>query len=71
MVSINQIRLQRSAVERTSCSHIFRNSSHAVAPSSWEMLVYKEETSSVTSKVPGGSGGNLLSLLRKSVVSRI
>ena len=33
------------------------------------MLVYKEETSRVTIKVPGGGGGNLLSLFIKSVVS--
>ena len=33
--------------------------------------MYKDDTSSVTSKVPGGSNGNLLSLLIKSVVSRM
>ena len=33
--------------------------------------MYKEETSNVTIKVPGGSDGNLLSLFKKSVVSRI
>ena len=35
------------------------------------MLVYLEETSSVTIKVPGSSGGNLLSLFMESVVSQI
>ena len=35
------------------------------------MLVYKEVTSSVTNRVPGGSGSNLLSLFKKSVVSRM
>ena len=35
------------------------------------MLVYKEEMSNLTIKVPGGSGGSLLSLLKKSAVSRI
>ena len=33
--------------------------------------MYKEETSNVIIKVPGGSGGNLLSLFKKSVVPRI
>ena len=33
--------------------------------------MYKEETSSVTSKVSGGSSGSILSLFNKSVVPRI
>ena len=33
--------------------------------------MYKAETSSVAIKVPGGSGSNLLSLFKKSVVSQI
>ena len=33
--------------------------------------MYKEETSSVTIKVPGGSGSSLLSLFKKSGVSQI
>ena len=33
--------------------------------------MYNDDTSSVTSKVPGGGNGSLLSLLIKSVVSRI
>ena len=61
MVNIDWIRWHRSAVEGTKCSRKFRNSSHALIPSLWGMLVYKEVTSSVTSKVPGGSDGNLLS----------
>ena len=52
-------------------SRKFRNYSHVCIPSSWGILVYKEVTSSVTNKVPGGSGGNLRSLLKQSVVFRI
>ena len=33
--------------------------------------MYKEETSNVIIKVPGGSGGSLLTLFKKSVFSRI
>ena len=71
MVNINRIRWQRSAVEGTESSREFRNSPQVFIPSSWGMLVYKEEMSSVTIKVPGGSGSSLLGLFNKSVVSRI
>ena len=73
MVNINQTRWHKLAVDSTqeiSYSR-FRNSSQVFIPSSWGTLVYKEDTSSVTIKVPGGSGGNILSLFMKSVVSQI
>ena len=35
------------------------------------MLVYKEEMSSITINIPGGTDGSLLSLFKKSLVSRI
>ena len=71
MISINRIRWHKSAVEGTKWSLMFRNSSHAVIPSSCGMLVYNDDTSSVTSKVPGGSTSSLLSLLIKSEVSQM
>ena len=69
MVNNNRIRWHRSTVEGTLCSREFRNYLHVCIPSSWGILVYKEVTSSVTNRVSGGSGGNLLSLLKKTVVS--
>ena len=36
--------------------------SQVFIPSLWRMLVYKEETLSVITRLPGGSGGNLMSL---------
>ena len=56
---------------RVKWSRMFRNSLHAVIPPLWGILVYKNDTSIVTSKVPGGSSGNLVSLVIKSVVSRM
>ena len=50
-----------------------KNSSQAAMPSSWRMLVYSEETSRVTRRLPGGNlhVGNLLNLFIKFVVSWI
>ena len=70
-VRIEVINFTTSSVGGSWTVLVFSNSLQASAPSSWGILVYRERTSNVTNRLPGGTLTTDLHFNRNSVVSLI